>query len=213
MSHKRIFFQSSGCLECSIEWVATHLEFALHKSDAVWAKPLLQCIVSEVPYAHATRSVISFGPKVPTSNQSTLRRQENVRLLLGGVRYRTVPLNSGAYQTTQDHSTSLVAPPTTLVEWFAKTIDVAHNVDNFVGRMFAINGAMAVLPDSSEATVIKFLQSKWLRPEGAKGGKMAEKRVFTGGRPKTAKEQGTNVSPPQAQDPDVDAHTEDGTKE
>ena len=30
------------------EWVATNLEFTLHKSDIVWAKPLLQCIFSEV---------------------------------------------------------------------------------------------------------------------------------------------------------------------
>ena len=48
--------------------------------------------------------------------------------------------------------------------------------------MFAINAAMATVPDISEATVIKFLQSKGLRPEGTSGGKMAQKTVFIGGR-------------------------------
>ena len=39
------------------EWDATNLEFTLHKSNVVWAKPLLQRIVSEVP--HATRNKVS----------------------------------------------------------------------------------------------------------------------------------------------------------
>ena len=39
------------------EWVATSLEFTLQKTDIVWAKPLLQHIVSEVP--HATRNKVS----------------------------------------------------------------------------------------------------------------------------------------------------------
>ena len=40
---------------------------------------------------------------------------------------------------------------------------------------------------------------------------MAQKRVFIGGRPKTAKEQSTEVSAPQAKDSDDDA--EDGTED
>ena len=39
------------------EWVATTLEFTLQKTDVVWAKPLLQGVVSEVP--HATRNKVS----------------------------------------------------------------------------------------------------------------------------------------------------------
>ena len=39
------------------EWVATTLEFTLQKTDVVWAKPLLQRVVSEVP--HATRNKVS----------------------------------------------------------------------------------------------------------------------------------------------------------
>ena len=50
-----------------------------------------------------------------------------------------------------------------------------------------MNKAMAVVPDISEATVINFLQSKGLRPEGTSGGKMPKKRVFTGRRLKTPK--------------------------
>ena len=72
--------------------------------------------------------------------------------------------------------------------------------------MFALNNAMAVVLDVSEATVIKFLQSKGLQLEGISGGKMAQKRVFTGGRPKSATEQFTVFSPPQVEDPDVEAH-------
>ena len=98
-----------------------------------------------------------------------------------------------------------------LLEWFAKTIEVTNNPDDCIGRMFAINGAMAAVPNISEATVIKFLQSQGLRPEGTSGGKMAQKRVFIGGRPKTAKEQSTKVSAPQAKDSDDDA--EDGTED
>ena len=55
--------------------------------------------------------------------------------------------------------------------------------------MFAINGAMAVVPEISETNVIKFLQSKGLQLEGTSGEKMAQKRVFTGQHPKSAKEQ------------------------
>ena len=79
--------------------------------------------------------------------------------------------------------------------------------------MFAINAAMAAVPHISEATVIKFLQSKGLRREGTSGGKVAQKRVFIGGSPKTAKEQSTDVSAPQAEDSSVDAHMEDRTQE
>ena len=103
----------------------------------------------------ATRAAISLRPKVPTSNPSTLPPQGNVRLL------------SGVCGTARYHQTStllkqhsiilllkLPPPPTnqpTLVEWFAKTIEVTNNRDNYVGRMFAINDAMAVVPDISEA--------------------------------------------------------------
>ena len=59
-------------------------------------------------------------------------------------------------------SASVVAPPPTFVEWFAKTIEVTNSPDNYVGRMFAINGAIALVPDISEVTVIKFLQSMGL---------------------------------------------------
>ena len=101
-------------------------------------------------------------------------------------------------------------PPPTLVEWFAKTIEVTNDPDDNVGRMFATNVAMAAVPDISEATVINFLQGKGLRPEGTGGGKMAQKRVFIGGRPKTTKEQSTEVS---AKEPNVEAHTDDGIQE
>ena len=92
-------------------------------------------------------------------------------------------------------------------------MEVTINLDDYVGGMFAINAAMAVVPGISEATVIKSLQSKGLQPLGTSCGKMAQKRVFIGGRPKTAKEQSTKVSAPQAEDPHVEAHTEDGSKE
>ena len=36
---------------------------------------------------------------------------------------------------------------------------------------------------------------------------------FIGGRSNTPKEQSTEVSAPQAEDPDVEAHTEDGAQE
>ena len=191
------------------EWVATSLEFTMHKSDIVWAKPLLQRIVSEVP--HATRNKVSDfikaqGAYLKPKHSSASGKCETA---FWGVRYHTVPLNSDASQATQHHSTSEVAPPPTLVEWFAKTIEVTHNLDDYVGRMFAINAAMVAVPDISEVTVIKYLQSKGLRPEGTSGGKMAQKRVFIGGRPKTAKEQSTEVSAPQAEDSDVHAHMED----
>ena len=104
------------------EWVATSLEFTLHKSDIVWAKPLLQRIVSEVP--HATRNKVgdfikAQGAYLKPKHSSAPGKCETA---FWGVRYRTVPLNSDASQATQHHSTSEVAPPPTLVEWFAKTI-------------------------------------------------------------------------------------------
>ena len=128
------------------------------------------------------------------------------------MRYRRISLNSDASQPTQDHSTSAVAPPPTLVEWFATTIEVTNNPGDHVGCMFAINGAMAVMPDISEAIVIKILPSKGLQPKGTNGGKMAQKRVFTGARPKSAKEQFTVVSPPQDEEFDVEAHTRMGQR-
>ena len=141
------------------EWVATNLEFTLHKSDIVWAKPLLQRIVSEVP--HATRNKVSDfikaqGAYLKSKHSSALGK---CKTAFRGVQYCTVPLNSDASQATQHHSTSEVAPQPTLVEWFAKTIEVTNNPDDHVGRMFAINAAMAAVPDISEATFIKFLQS------------------------------------------------------
>ena len=177
---------------------------------------MLQRIVSEVP--HATRNKVSDfikaqGVYLKPKHSSASGKCETA---FWGVRYRTVPLNFDASQATQHHSTSEVAlpppPPPTLVEWFAKTIEISNNPDDYVGRIFAINAAMAAVPDIREAIVIKFLQSKGLRPKGTSGGKMAQKRVFIGGRPKTAKEQSTEVSAPQAEDSDVDAHTEDGTQ-
>ena len=56
------------------EWVATNLDFTLHKSDIVWGKPWLQCIVSEVP--HATRNKVSDfiktqGPYLKLKESST----------------------------------------------------------------------------------------------------------------------------------------------
>ena len=164
------------------EWVATNLQFTLHKSDTVWAKPLLQRIVSEVPHATCNKSsdfIKAQGAFLKPKHSSASGKCETA---FWDLRYRTVPLNSDASQATQHHSTPEVAPPPTLVEWFAKTIEVTNNPDNYVGRMFAINDAMAVVPDISEATVIKFLQSKGLRLEGISGGKMPQKRVFIGGR-------------------------------
>ena len=164
---------------------------------------------------HATRNKVSdfikaHGAYLKPKHSSASGKCETA---FWGVRYRRVPLNSDASQATQHHSTSEVAPTPTLLEWFAKTIEVTNNPDDYVGRMFAINGAMAAVPHISEANVIKFLPSHGLWREGTSGGKMAQKRVFIGGRPKTAKEQSTEVSAPQPEDSDVDAHTEDGTQD
>ena len=147
------------------EWVATTLEFTLLKTDVVWAKPLLQRVVSEVP--HATRNKVSEfikaqGAYLKPKHSSASGKCETA---FWGVRYRTVPLNSDASQATQPHSTPEVASPPTLLEWFAKTIEFTNNPDDCIGRMFAINGAMAAVPDISEATVVNILQSQGLRPE------------------------------------------------
>ena len=104
------------------QWVVTNLEFTLHKSDAVWAKPLLQCSVSEVP--QATRNEVNDcikaqGVHLKPKHSSASRKCETT---FGGVRYRTVPLNSGASQSMHDHSTSVVAPPPTLVERLPKPL-------------------------------------------------------------------------------------------
>ena len=105
------------------EWVATTLEFTLQKTDVVWAKPLLQRVVSEVP--HATRNKVSEfikaqGAYLKPKHSSASGKCETA---FWGVRYRTVPLNSDASQATQPHSTPEVASPPTLLEWFAKTIE------------------------------------------------------------------------------------------
>ena len=70
------------------EWVTTNLQFTLRKSDTVWATPLLQRIVSEVP--HATRNKSSDFIKAQDAylkprHSSTSGRCETA---FGGVRYR-----------------------------------------------------------------------------------------------------------------------------
>ena len=143
-------------------------EFTLHQSDTVWAKPLLQRIGSEVP--HATHNKVSDFIKAQGAYLKPKHSSASGKCATAfrGVLYRTVPLNSDSSEATQHHSTFEVAPPPPhehlLNGLFAKTIEVTNNLDDYVGRMFAINGAMAMVPDISEATVIKFLQSKGLRP-------------------------------------------------